>query len=114
MMITEQRKHKDAVLRRQYREMIENGTQCIYYYTHYAPNGDHRDEWKDITKEEALTLLAERNDKRDDGYRFSPSRCFLQGNVIALRRPDNPDIIYIKFGEADRKPTFEEIIANSK
>lgn len=110
-MITEQRKHEDFVNREKLTKMIRLGAPCKYSYTHYAPSGKPTDETKDITKEEALAFMVEKSDKRDDGYRFSPSRCFLYGHVRRLVDNKNDNQIFILFSEADRKPTTEEIIA---
>lgn len=110
-MITEQRKHRDEVARRDLTEMIEQGVECMYSYTHYVFKGKKLtlwDEERPLSKEEALAFMQERNPKRDDGFRFSPSRCFLYGYVRALRRPQDTKETYIMFSEADRKPTPQE------
>lgn len=83
-MISIYREHTDKVNRERIKNYIEQGVRCQYTYTHYAPSGKPTDEVRDIAKKDALNMLAERCEKtlsREDGYRFSPSRCFLYGYV---------------------------------
>lgn len=105
---SEIRAHQDKVTRNDLREKIGNGVKCVYSYTHYEYQGRNLKNWDDrrpLTKEEALQLLDERDPRKLDGFRFSPSRCFLYGYVRALSGAEGP---FIMFSEADRKPTSQE------
>ncbi len=116
-MISIYREHTDKVNRERIKNYIEQGVRCQYTYTHYTPSGEPTDEVRDIAKKDALNMLAERCEKtlsREDGYRFSPSRCFLYGSVRALIDTQNNDELKIVFSEADRKPSVQEIIASRK
>ena len=113
-METNSSKHRDRVERKYLIELIEKGTPCEYSYTHYNQPQNGRVEWYDekrkLSKIDALDMIEEQNEKRADGFRFSPSRCATEGYVRALRRPDNEKEIYILFCESDRKPSFQEIV----
>ena len=100
--------YTDTINRKQLKRLIEKGIKCKYSYTHYTPDGKPTDEQRVITQAEALSMLAERSTKRVDGYRFSPSRCFLYGYVRELIEPTTNNH-YILFSEADRKPSVEEM-----
>jgi hypothetical protein len=96
------------------RRAINNGAKCEYTYTHFKFVDKELEYWdnsRPLTQAEALDFLWETSEKAPDGYRFSTSRCCLNGFGSVGVLIDSDDKLIVRFSEADRKPTVEERFA---